>query len=104
MTFAGQRVLGAVDKDPDAILPYTIDWAQWLPSGATISTAAWTTPAGITKGDGSNGAPAPTKTNTTATVWLIGGTAGADYLVTCRIATNTGLTDDRTVRIKCIQR
>ena len=29
-------------QDPSAVLDYTIDWSQWLPSGDTITAATWT--------------------------------------------------------------
>lgn len=28
--------------DPGAVLDYALDWSDWLPAGATISTATWT--------------------------------------------------------------
>lgn len=84
-------------KDPDAVLDYRFDWSAWLASGETITTAASTVSAGITKDSESN-------TTTTATVWLSGGTDGDDYLVTCRITTNQGRTDDRSMVIKVRQR
>jgi hypothetical protein len=75
-------------KDPDAVLDYQIDWSTWLGSD-TISTSAWTVQSGLTKGSDS-------KTDTTTTVWLSGGTAGQTYRVTNRIVTAGGRTDDRT--------
>lgn len=84
-------------KDPDATLDYTVDWTAWL-SGVsdTISSAAWTVPAGLTQ-------VAVSATTTSATIFLSGGTAGNSYDVVCRITTaaSTPRINDRTIRIKC---
>ena len=87
-------------KDPDAILDYRFDWSSWLQNGDTISSCQFIVSPGITVGNGSNGALAPTNTTTNATVWLIGGTAGQVYTVTSRIVTSQGRTDDRTITIR----
>lgn len=83
-------------KDPDAVLDYAFDWSAWLAAeNDTIATVEWEVPAGITQETD----PAPSNTDTTATVWLSGGTDGQNYLVTCRITTAAGRVDDRTMRI-----
>jgi hypothetical protein len=78
-------------KDPDEVLDYQIEWADWL-DGDTISTSTWTVPAGITK---SNEA----KSDTAAQVWLSGGTAGETYAVHNRITTAFGRTAERTISL-----
>jgi hypothetical protein len=78
-------------KDPNAILDYQIDWSPWL-GADTITTSVWTLPSGITQQSAAN-------TTTTATIWLSGGTVGTKYLVTNRITTAGGRTDDRTITI-----
>lgn len=104
-------VLAKVVKDPDAILPYTIDWRQWLDSGDAIATVVWTitpveNPLVLLVGNGTNGAPAPTNTATAASVWLIGGTLGLTYLVACKITTSPvpAKTDERTIALEVLQR
>jgi hypothetical protein len=79
-------------KDPSAKLDFSIDWSAWLGSD-TIATAEWTVPDGITKS-------LESKTTTTTTIWLVGGTAHQQYAVTCRITTNGGRIDDRTIYVK----
>jgi hypothetical protein len=79
-------------KDPSAVLNYTIDWSKWLASD-TISTSIWTPDTGITVNSN-------TKTSTTTTVLLSGGTLGTDYNVVNRIVTAAGLTDERTISIQ----
>ena len=98
-----------VQKAPASVLDYVMDWAaqtsgagesDWLVTGDTISTSTWVAQNGITVGSGANGAPAPSKTNTTATVWLLGGMNDVDYLVTNRIVTAAGRTHERSVLVQ----
>jgi hypothetical protein len=86
-------------KDPDAVLDYKFDWSDWLASGETISTATITEESGITVDSDSL-----TDTNTSVTVWLSGGTAGTMYDVACLITTSASRTDERTIKIRCLER
>lgn len=83
--------LGAIVKDPDEVLDYSIEYdpdeddlpdgeEPYLESGETIDTSTWTVPTGITKDSDSKGA-------TTVTIWLSGGTAGATYTISNKIVT-----------------
>jgi len=78
-------------KDPDAVKDYVIDLTAWLDED-TISTTAWTVPSGITKDSDS-------KTTTTATIWLSGGTAGQEYGLVCRVVTACGRTEDFAITV-----
>jgi hypothetical protein len=78
-------------KDPQAVLDYQIDWSAWLATD-TITSSAWTMPAGITKAS-------DTKTTTTTTIWLSGGTAGQQYQIVNTIVTAGGRTEERTLTI-----
>ena len=84
-------------KDPNAVLDYAIDWSAWLAASETISTSTWTVPTGITQDSES-------ETTTVATIWLSGGTAGVTYTVTNRIQTNQGRTDDRSFKVRVVER
>ena len=81
-------------KDPDAILDYSVDWFLWL-AGDQISSSEWIL---------EEGATIEKITDTFATsktvVWLGGGDKGITYLVTNRIVTAGGRTDDRTISVK----
>ena len=72
-------------KDPNEVLDYTVDWqgdnTPVLESGETITTSTWTTPSGLTEDSTS-------KTSTTTTVVLSGGTAGTTYELTNTIVTD----------------
>jgi hypothetical protein len=81
-------------KDPDAVLDYSVDWSAWL-AGDQIASSEWLLEQGalieiVTA----------TSTATKATVWLRGGQKGTTYLVTNRIVTSGGRTDDRTISVK----
>jgi uncharacterized phage protein (predicted DNA packaging) len=71
-------------KDAGEVLDYQIDWSNELGSD-TISTSTWTVPSGLTQ-------DSDTKTDTTATIWLSGGTAGAEYTLLNTIVTSGGRT------------
>lgn len=70
-------------KDPQDVLDFTIDYFTlgWLGSD-TIVTSTWTVPTGITK-------VLDTKTTTTTTIWLSGGTVGETYQVINHIVTDS---------------
>lgn len=79
-------------KDPDENLDYSIDWGNAL-AGDTIASSTWTVPDGVTAGLQSN-------TETTATIWLSGGTAGQNYVFMNRIVTAGGRTHDQTCSLR----
>lgn len=88
-----------ISKDPEAKLTYTLDWAQWLPQGDALSTAAWTIvarandPDPLLKiSDGIQG----TKTY----IELDEGQVGKSYTVYCKITTVDGLEDRRFFKVK----
>ena len=83
-------------KDPNAVLDYGIDWTRWL-AGDQIATSEWIIPTGLTK-------MADSKTATSATVWLSGGSVGQSYTVTNRITTAAGRTEDRSFTIRVEER
>jgi hypothetical protein len=84
------------EKDPSTVCDYSVDWTYWLGLD-TISTSSWKVPAGIV---------CIVKENTTthATVWLKGGSNGQEYVLTNQIVTAAGRTDERSIRIRVIQR
>lgn len=85
-------------KDPDAVLDYGVDWSAWLGSGETISTSTWEVASGMTM-------DSDTLSGGTAIVWLSGGEARPyPYVVTNRITTSGGRTDDRSLYITVTER
>ncbi len=96
--FTGQST---IDKDPNAVLDYTFDWAAWLtPIEDTIASVAWVVPAAA----GSIEVESSTSTSTTATAIVSGGVVGQKERLTCRITTADGRVDDRSVFLKIKER
>ena len=88
--------LGTAFKDPDAVLPYRIDWLAWL-AGDGIATSVWVVPAGLTKtGEAIEGAQ--------AAITLSGGIPGESYRVTNRLTANDGRIDDRSFVVRVVER
>lgn len=98
-------------KDPDAVLDYVWPWAEngWMTEGDIITDATFTV-YNATGGDIPDTDTTPVVvdsssfTDTDATAWLSGGTAGTTYLITCHISTDGGREDDRTLKLKIVQR
>lgn len=88
-----------IDKDPEARLDYQLNWAEWLPSGDTISTSTWT--AETITGDTDNlNVAGSSNTDNTATATINGGTEGNIYRLYNEITTTGGLTERRFFRVK----
>jgi hypothetical protein len=85
-------------KSPAAILDYEFDWSTWIPTGDTISAVTFTGSSGITV----ETSPAVSHTNSTATAWVGGGTAGQTYTLSCQITTTAGRVDVRTQSINVV--
>jgi L-rhamnose isomerase len=84
-------------KDPDAVLDYTWDWSRWLQAGEAIVSHQILVPTGITLDSSDADAER-------VTAWLSGGTNGITYTVTCRITTDQGRTDDRSIAVWVLDR
>lgn len=101
--FQQDRIGHFIEKDPYAVLDYSLDWTNWMPSGDTIS--ALTVTAETISGDA---APltidSSTNTDYIATANISGGTVGNTYNVEYKIDTTNGLKDSRNFRIKVVER
>jgi uncharacterized protein YndB with AHSA1/START domain len=88
-----------INKDPNARLTYTFEWADWLPAGTALSAVSYSlqvrandpTPL-VNHSSGISG----TKTFIT----LSGGGAGKVYTVTAQITLNNGNIDRRNFRVR----
>ena len=76
----------------------TIDWSTRGLGTDTITGSVWS----VSPSDLIINSPAPTNTTTTTTVWLSGGTAGNQYLVTNIITTAGGRTLSETFIVDCV--
>lgn len=85
--------------DPDAVLDYPFNWAEWLePINDTIVTA---TVEASTITDDTTPVDVSLVTNdaTSVTAWVSGGTLGNTYTLTCRIVTTDGRTEDQSATL-----
>jgi hypothetical protein len=80
-------------KDAADVLDYTINWASELATGETISTSSWTVTTGITK-------DSDTKTTTTTTIFVSGGTLAATYTLYNTVVTSGARTFKRYIQVK----
>jgi hypothetical protein len=88
-------------KDPDAILDYGFDWSDWLQTNETITASTW----GIDPSDSPGlDKQSDSFSDTATTIWLSGGEADEDYVVTNHITTSANREDDRSHKIKVRQR
>lgn len=86
-------IVDPINKDPQAILDYSVDWTSYL-SGDTIVTSAWSSSSTdltltLDTNDGSK-----------SVVVVSGGTAGKTYTITNRITyerDGNSLSDDRSI-------
>lgn len=86
-----------IEKDPDAILDYTVDWVDYLTDVTDAIASYQVLTTGVTI--------VSTAQNTTKiTAWLSGGIEGDKVQVTYRIVTAAGRTDDRSIYLKIKQR
>lgn len=101
--FKEDRVGTFIEKDPYAVLDYTLDFTNWMPDSDTISTITVT--AETISGDS---APlvvdSSTNTDYLVTANISGGTAGNIYNLEYKIDTTNGLKDSRNFRIKVVER
>lgn len=91
----------AYKKDPGDVKDYAIDWSQHLlvegeDAGDTITASTWVVAAGLTKDSDFD-------TTTRTTVWLSGGTAGVEYLVTNHVTTAQGRQFERSFTVNVTQ-
>jgi hypothetical protein len=84
-------------KDPDAILDYGFNWTSWLATGETITTSTWVLETGLTE-------VSTVSSLGITSIFLSGGVAGEDYIITNRIVTSAGRTDDRSHTIRIVER
>lgn len=101
--FKQDRIGVFIEKDPYAVLDYSLDWENWMPSGEVIDTVAVT--AETISGDASPLVVDSTNnTDYIVTANVSGGTAGKIYNLEYRIVTDQSKQDSRNIRIKVVER
>lgn len=92
-----------IEKDPEAELTYTLDWAQWLPTGDSLSSVDWTITARANDPDPLVEVSAGIL-GTKTYIELSDGQEGKTYTVTAAVTTVDGLIDRRYFRVKVMNR
>ena len=103
--FKRDVVSSYIPKDPGATLTYTIDWTNYLRTGASLATSSFAI--STIAGDSSalsNSADGIVGAEDQTYVKLTAGSAGNVYTVTNTITTDNGDTDVRRFRVKVEQR
>lgn len=86
-----------VTKDPQAVLDYLWDWTDWLSAHTPADAIA---SAAVIVNNITLMSPATVEQGVRVRAWLGGGAAGQTATATCRITTNAGRVDDRTLYLK----
>jgi hypothetical protein len=90
-----------IDKDPESTLQYTMDWTNWLATGETVSTSAFTVDAISGDSDALTITGESITDNKKCNVKLTGGTPGNIYTVRNTIVTSDSQTERKFFRIVC---
>lgn len=101
--FKTDRVGTYIEKDPYAVLDYSLDWTNWMPAGETINTVAVTAQA-IAGDSAPLTIDSTSNTDYVVTAFISGGTAGNIYNVEYKITTDNSKQDSRNFRIKVLER
>jgi hypothetical protein len=83
-------------KAPDAVLTYGWDWSAWLVTD-TIVSSTWLIPSDLVE-EGS------TFSTTITSVLISGGVLGEEYTITNHIVTAAGEEDERSHKLKVVER
>jgi hypothetical protein len=92
-----------IQKDTEAQLIYTFEWADWIPTGDSLSAVTYTVTARANDPDPlikvSSG-----RSGTKTYIELSNGQEGKTYVVTCQVTTTNALVDRRNFRVKVLAR
>lgn len=88
------------EKDPQALLDYSVNWTTWLGSDTILTSTFVVAPPGelLISSDSVDA------TNKIAMVWLEGGVRPKVYLVTNHVTTAGGRADDHSFQIKMVEK
>lgn len=93
-----------IEKDRLARLVYTMDWSEWLPAGATVSSVAYTHNSRANDADPIVIHTSGVESGTRTYAELSGGTLARVYTITAAITLDSGATDRRSFRVKIANR
>jgi hypothetical protein len=86
-----------IDKDPNAVLDYTVDFTAWLDAASDAIASHTATGTGVT-------VQSSAVVGKTVVVWVSGGVVRVKGSVVVRITTTGGRVDDRTIFFKIKER
>lgn len=75
--------LAGIDKVPAEAADYSLDWADEVKAGESITDVEWVVPAGINGGGSGQSGVIVTKR-------ISGGTVGTEYTIGCTVTKSTG--------------
>lgn len=90
-----------IKKDSAAVLDYSLEWAEWLPGGDAIDTSEWFIESAPVDGPSVDSDDID---GTITTAWISGGVNGRGYILTNRIVTAAGRTDERSITLNVVDR
>lgn len=99
--FRADRDGAYIDKDTEAVLDYSINWGDWMPTGDSVNTSTFTITAISGDTDALTVNSSAISTNVCTAV-ISGGTAGNIYTVSNTIATANNITERRHFRV-CVK-
>ena len=87
-------------KDPEAVLPYLVDWRKYLDADELINEATITVSRTALTINPDAEKHQTTYADGKVIFWLGGGVSGNTYTVSCRVKTSKGRTDKRSFRLE----
>lgn len=89
-------------KDVDSTTDYSVDWSTWLTASETISSLTWS----VSPSENASDIELSNQsiTGSLCGVHVSGGQRGYRYLLTCRIVTDAGRSDDRSLTLRITER
>lgn len=93
-----------IQKDTEAVLTYTFDWSEWLPTGDTIASVDYEVSARANDPDPLVKVNSGVEGGNQTYIKLRDGQEGKIYTVSAKITTTDGLIDRRNFRVKVLAR
>jgi hypothetical protein len=93
-----------IEKDRLARLVYTMDWTEWLPTGATITNVSYSQNSRVNDADPIVIESQGISGGTVTYAELSGGTLTRTYIITALITLDSGEQDRRAFRVRVTNR
>jgi hypothetical protein len=93
-----------IQKDTEAVLTYSFDWSEWLPTGDTIASVVYNVQARANDPDPLVSVNTGVEGGNKTFIKLRDGQEGKIYTVSAKVTTTDGLIDRRNFRVKVLAR